>query len=547
MTESASAGSPTPDAEHGVGLVVVSHSRALARAAVALAAEMLHGRPVRIEVAAGLDDTTFGTDAVAIIEAIERADGPAGVVVLMDLGSAVLSAELALDLLDDPSIRDRVILSPAPLVEGLIVAAVAAAGGAEPGRGRRRGARRAAGQVRVTWSTPLGGATARAGRCRRGGGGRRLLGREPPRPARPARRPPGQRGARARCIGPAPQPHHRAGRRCPQGASAGSRRWPRCAATRSRSEHPDPRPRRRSSTCSPSPRAGSTRPSTRPPSPQPRPGPQSVGGPLAGLARDRHRPGSTADRGPRRPRPGTGGGSQPPNGAASWRRGRRTTRHRARPGRHRPRGGCGSRPHLRRPPVAADRRRDARRRQGPHRHRHRRGLRLGRVPRRRRARVGGSARLLPAGTGRRRPGGCRAGAARADRRARAADDGAGNPRGQRPDPGRDRRPRPRPGDRRRARSREPELARRDPGPGPGHPGRRRGRSRACSACPRAPRRSSTAAVGELLVDPGAGLVEDYERRAADAAAERARQLASPNSRPSPATESRSPWPPTSDR
>ncbi len=113
-----------------VGLVVVSHSRALAAAAVALAAEMLHGRGVRIEIAAGLDDTTFGTDAVRIKDAIERVDGPAGVVVLMDLGSAVLSTELALDLLADQSTRERVILSPAPIVEGLIVAAVAAAGGA---------------------------------------------------------------------------------------------------------------------------------------------------------------------------------------------------------------------------------------------------------------------------------------------------------------------------------------------------------------------------------------------------------------------------------
>ena len=115
---------------HDVGLVVVSHSRSLARASVALAAEMLHGRALRIEVAAGLDDTTFGTDAVSIMQAIERADGPDGVVVLMDLGSAVLSAELALDLLSDPALRDRVTLSPAPIVEGLIVAAVAAAGGA---------------------------------------------------------------------------------------------------------------------------------------------------------------------------------------------------------------------------------------------------------------------------------------------------------------------------------------------------------------------------------------------------------------------------------
>ena len=50
----------------GLGIVVVSHSRALARAALALASEMLHGRPVRIEIAAGLDETTFGTDAVQV-------------------------------------------------------------------------------------------------------------------------------------------------------------------------------------------------------------------------------------------------------------------------------------------------------------------------------------------------------------------------------------------------------------------------------------------------------------------------------------------------
>jgi multiphosphoryl transfer protein len=130
MIDGQASAADTPDPGQGVGLVVVSHSRTLARAAVALAAEMLHGRPVKIEVAAGLDDTTFGTDAASIKEAIERVDGPGGVVVLMDLGSAVLSADLALDLLADPSARDRVTLSPGPIVEGLIVAAVAAAGGA---------------------------------------------------------------------------------------------------------------------------------------------------------------------------------------------------------------------------------------------------------------------------------------------------------------------------------------------------------------------------------------------------------------------------------
>ncbi|MGW4942087.1 phosphoenolpyruvate--protein phosphotransferase [Actinoplanes sp. NPDC004185] len=112
-----------------VGLVVVSHSRALARAAVGLAAEMIRGAAVPIEVAAGLDETAYGTDAVAITEAVTAADSGDGVVVLMDLGSAVLSAELALELLAD-DLRDRVVLCPGPLVEGLVAAAVAAAGGA---------------------------------------------------------------------------------------------------------------------------------------------------------------------------------------------------------------------------------------------------------------------------------------------------------------------------------------------------------------------------------------------------------------------------------
>jgi phosphocarrier protein FPr len=114
------------------GIVVVSHSRALAEAAVALASEMVHGSQVRVTVAAGLDEDTFGTDAVAIAEAVREADDGTGVVVLMDLGSAVLSAELALDLIDDTELQARVVLCPAPLVEGLVVAAVAAAGGATP-------------------------------------------------------------------------------------------------------------------------------------------------------------------------------------------------------------------------------------------------------------------------------------------------------------------------------------------------------------------------------------------------------------------------------
>src|SRR5690349_8388559 len=91
---------------------------------------MLHSKQIRIAIAAGLGDTTFGTDAGQIVDGIEAADQGQGVVVLMDLGSAVLSAELALELLDDDA-RARVVLCPAPLVEGLVVAAVAAAAGAD--------------------------------------------------------------------------------------------------------------------------------------------------------------------------------------------------------------------------------------------------------------------------------------------------------------------------------------------------------------------------------------------------------------------------------
>jgi phosphoenolpyruvate---glycerone phosphotransferase subunit DhaM len=112
-----------------VGLVVVSHSRPLADAAVVLARGMLPGRELAVEIAAGDVDGGLGTDATAIAAAIAAADSGDGVVVLMDLGSAVLSAETALELLDD-DLRERVVLSPAPLVEGLVGAAVIAATGA---------------------------------------------------------------------------------------------------------------------------------------------------------------------------------------------------------------------------------------------------------------------------------------------------------------------------------------------------------------------------------------------------------------------------------
>ena len=81
-----------------VGLVVVSHSPALAEATVALALAMVADDPPAVAVAAGTEDGGTGTDATAVMAAVEEVGGPGGVLVLMDLGSALLSAELALEL-----------------------------------------------------------------------------------------------------------------------------------------------------------------------------------------------------------------------------------------------------------------------------------------------------------------------------------------------------------------------------------------------------------------------------------------------------------------
>lgn len=113
-----------------IGIVVVAHTRRLADAAIALAAEMVEASTApRILAAAGTADGGVGTDAAAVAAALTEADDGEGVVVLMDLGSSVLAAEMALEFID-PELADRVVLSPAPLVEGLVAAVVTAAGGA---------------------------------------------------------------------------------------------------------------------------------------------------------------------------------------------------------------------------------------------------------------------------------------------------------------------------------------------------------------------------------------------------------------------------------
>jgi phosphocarrier protein FPr len=109
-----------------IGIVIVSHSHRLAAGVLELAQGMA-GADVRLATAGGLDlpGNPLGTDAGLVARAIESVYSPDGVLVLMDLGSAVLSAEMALELLP-PGRQCRVALCAGPLVEGAVSAAVQA-------------------------------------------------------------------------------------------------------------------------------------------------------------------------------------------------------------------------------------------------------------------------------------------------------------------------------------------------------------------------------------------------------------------------------------
>jgi phosphocarrier protein FPr len=109
-----------------VGLVIVSHSRSLANALVDLVKQVSRVEvPIAVAAGVGPDGEEFGTNAVEIAEAIQSVYSQDGVLVLMDLGSAILSAEMALELLP-AEMHERLLFCSAPLVEGAISAGVQA-------------------------------------------------------------------------------------------------------------------------------------------------------------------------------------------------------------------------------------------------------------------------------------------------------------------------------------------------------------------------------------------------------------------------------------
>lgn len=106
-----------------VGIVIVSHSIDLANGVRDIAKQM--AEEVKIETAGGTEDGRIGTDISKITNAILNSFDKDGVIILFDLGSALMNTEMALEFLDD-DIKNKVKILDAPIVEGAIVSAVLA-------------------------------------------------------------------------------------------------------------------------------------------------------------------------------------------------------------------------------------------------------------------------------------------------------------------------------------------------------------------------------------------------------------------------------------
>ena len=111
-----------------VGIVIVSHSPKIAEGAADMVRQMV-GDSVPLAWTGGNPEGGLGTDVAAIIAAIGRAWSDAGVAVLVDLGGAETNSEMAIDMLES-SRREKVVVCEAPVVEGAVMAATEASGGA---------------------------------------------------------------------------------------------------------------------------------------------------------------------------------------------------------------------------------------------------------------------------------------------------------------------------------------------------------------------------------------------------------------------------------
>jgi dihydroxyacetone kinase phosphotransfer subunit len=111
-----------------VGIVIVSHSPKVAEGAADMVRQMV-GDDVPLAWTGGNPDGGLGTSFAAIVDAIDRAWSEAGVAILVDLGGAETNSEMAVEMLSEDR-RGRVVVCNAPIVEGAVIAATEASGGA---------------------------------------------------------------------------------------------------------------------------------------------------------------------------------------------------------------------------------------------------------------------------------------------------------------------------------------------------------------------------------------------------------------------------------
>lgn len=106
-----------------VGFVIVSHSKNLAESVVELTTMM--APDARIRPAGGMEDGSFGTSFEKIQAAIDEIYTEDGVLILMDMGSAVMTTEMVLEMMPDRKVQ----MVDCPLVEGAVAGTVSAGGG----------------------------------------------------------------------------------------------------------------------------------------------------------------------------------------------------------------------------------------------------------------------------------------------------------------------------------------------------------------------------------------------------------------------------------
>jgi phosphoenolpyruvate---glycerone phosphotransferase subunit DhaM len=111
-----------------VGIVIVSHSPLVAKGTADMVRQMV-GDEVPLAYCGGNSDGGLGTSVESILKAIDMAWSEAGVAILVDLGGAETNSEMAVEMLPNDRAR-RVVVCNAPIVEGAVIAATEASGGA---------------------------------------------------------------------------------------------------------------------------------------------------------------------------------------------------------------------------------------------------------------------------------------------------------------------------------------------------------------------------------------------------------------------------------